>query len=384
MNDENTSQRPYDLDRVVRMVLGTGLVIGLFLLVRYLSDVLIPFAIAVLIAYLINPIVTALERKIKSRPAATLITVFGFLIIAASLVTIVVPKVTAEIASFGEVIEQFRAEAEPLPNAKTIRARFRAYVGAQDSELFKQFLLELKNVIAGIDYDSLKQQAVGHVAPGVWSLVTGALSFLLGLTGLIIILLYTIFLSIDYTKFAGAWRNYLPPKHRDRILGFVDEFLRAMSRYFRGQFIIASTVGVLFATGFGLIGLRMGIVLGLGIGMLNMVPYLQTVGLIPALLLGIMRAIEGGTSVGWSLLLVLLVFVTVQLIQDALLVPLIMGKQTGLRPAALLLGIFIWGKLLGFLGLILAIPLTCLAVAWYRRAVLGQLDAEAIPKKPDT
>jgi predicted PurR-regulated permease PerM len=81
--------------------------------------------------------------------------------------------------------------------------------------------------------------------------------------------------------------------------------------------------------------------------------------------------------------LVLAVFAVVQLIQDGLLVPKIMGKQTGLRPVAMLLGLFIWGKLLGFLGLVLAIPLTCLGIAFYRRWVLGQSHAPAIAADPN-
>ena len=80
-----------------------------------------------------------------------------------------------------------------------------------------------------------------------------------------------------------------------------------------------------------------------------------------------------------SVVLVLLVFAVVQVIQDAILTPRIMGKTTGLRPVAILLGVFIWGKLLGFLGLLLAIPLTCLGVAYYQRVVLGREDAQPPP-----
>jgi predicted PurR-regulated permease PerM len=83
-----------------------------------------------------------------------------------------------------------------------------------------------------------------------------------------------------------------------------------------------------------------------------------------------LRAIEGDSSFAASVVLVLLVFAVVQLIQDALITPRVMGKATGLRPDAILLGLFIWGKLLGFLGLLLAIPLTCLGIAYYRRYVL--------------
>ena len=102
-----------------------------------------------------------------------------------------------------------------------------------------------------------------------------------------------------------------------------------------------------------------------------MVPYLQMVSLVPAMLLAGLRAIEGGSGFLESVLLTLLVFAVIQVIQDVLIVPRVMGKATGLRPVAILLGLFIWGKLLGFLGLLLAIPLTCLGIAYYRRYVLA-------------
>ena len=99
------------------------------------------------------------------------------------------------------------------------------------------------------------------------------------------------------------------------------------------------------------------------------------------MVLGLFRALETGSSVVESLLLVLLVFAVVQTIQDGLVAPRIIGKVTGLRPIAVLLGVFVWGKLLGFLGLVLAIPLTCLGIAYYSRFVLGKLDAKVIEQQ---
>ncbi len=187
-----------------------------------------------------------------------------------------------------------------------------------------------------------------------------------------------VFLLIDYPVMSATWRGFLPPKQRGDIVGFLEKFHQAMRLYFRGQFVIALTVGVLSAVGFSLIGLRMAVLLGLLIGLLNMVPYLQTVGLIPALLLGLIKGLESGQPVWLPPLLVLVVFAVVQTIQDALLTPKIKGKTVGLRPVVILLGLFIWGKLLGFLGLLLAIPFTCLGLAYYRRFVLGDRLAKVV------
>jgi len=178
-----------------------------------------------------------------------------------------------------------------------------------------------------------------------------------------------LFLLLDFQSFQATWKDYLPPPYRESIVEFFDEFSDAMSKYFRGQAIVALCVGVLFAIGLSLLGIRLAILLGLMIGLMNMVPYLQIVGLVPAILLAVLRAVETEASPLLMLLGVLVVFAVVQLIQDTLLTPRIIGKTTGLRPAVILLAITVWGKLLGPLGLVLAIPLTCLAFAYYRRII---------------
>ncbi|UCG15883.1 MAG: AI-2E family transporter [Phycisphaerales bacterium] len=375
------SSQPYTFDRIVRIGLGVAAAVVVVWLLRFLSDVLIPFAVAVLLAYLINPIVNAVESRLKNRVAATLITVFGCLTVLAALAVIMVPLVGRELTGFGEVIQQLGADAVAAQDGKSLGARFDEFVQGQRNETVRQLLISMRETVAQADLQALVVKAGRKLAPGLWNVVSGAFSFVVGLTGLVIVLLYVVFVSIDYARLSGAWRGYLPPAYRDRIIGFLTEFSQAMGRYFRGQFVIAATVGVLFAIAFSIIGLRMGILLGLFVGLLNMVPYLQTVGLVPALLLAVLRAVEGESSVLGSVVLVLIAFGVVQLIQDAILTPRIMGKQTGLRPVVILLSVFIWGKLLGFLGLVLAIPLTCLGVAFYRRSVLGDADASAIPSE---
>jgi predicted PurR-regulated permease PerM len=208
------------------------------------------------------------------------------------------------------------------------------------------------------------------VAKGGWTVVTFAGSLVLGLAGLIIVLIYLVFLLLDYPEYARTWPSFLPPQYREPTVDFLNQFNEALRRYFRGQSLIALMTGTLLATGFTVIGLPMAVPFGLFVGLLNMVPYLAAVGIVPALLLAALRAIESDTSFLGSVLLVLLVCGMVQIIQDTILTPKVMGKATGLRPVAILLGVFIWGKLLGFLGLLLSIPLTCLAIAYYRRYVL--------------
>ena len=390
MTEPPTSMSPpgegkWDFDRVFRLLLTVLTVVAVLALVRYLADVLIPFAVALLLAFLLNPVVNALESRLHRRGAAVLVTVVGCAVVVFALTLVLVYVGGREVASLRDLVQDF-VRAPTADDVRNVGQAFDDFVERQTNPTVKSFLTEARQNIAqnkeqylaSLQPMALARRAVNLIAPGLVGLVTGVLSFVLGLTVIVVVLLYLVFLLIDYPLISRSWREFLPPKYREDIIGFLDEFRLAMSRYFRGQFVIAMIVGVLFAIGFSVIGLRMAVLLGLGIGLLNMVPYLQTVGLIPALLLGLVRGLESGGSLWASALLVLLVFAVVQAIQDAILVPSIMGRTVGLRPVMLLLGVFIWGKLLGFLGLVLAIPLTCLGLAYYKRFVLGDHAAKAV------
>ncbi len=445
-----TEQQPkYTFDRVVRMVLTAVTIIGLVLLLRYLSDVLVPFAAAVVLAYLLNPIVNAFDKRTGRRGVAVAITLAGVGIVAATMVAIFIPLVASQVGRFRSSLETLRQDMtapvhaaisitdehrspspspSPSPSSpspsnpsktatsdsthqdstqqemsgepsaeKTVLGftelregwrRYREQAGElKRSERIGLLMHELEGtwlgdgLSYGIDYvqsDEFKSWAVGtgkRLLAGGWSVVALGLNFLLGLTVLIIVLLYLVFLLLDYPTFAQTWRTFLPPQYRDSIVEFLVQFNTAMGRYFRGQALIAISMAVLFSVGFSIISLPMALILGLFVGALNMVPYLQTIGLVPAVLLAGMSAIESDSSFLLSIVLVLAVFAVAQLVQDAVLTPRIMGKATGLSPVAILLGVFIWGKLLGFLGLILAIPLTCLCIAYYRRYVLSRAEA---------
>ncbi len=356
-------QKPYTFDRIVRILLSVGISAGVIWLAGYLSDVLIPFAVALLLAYLTNPLVTLVQKKIPNRAAAVFISVFGIIAIAILLGWLVIPMIAGEIVQMGRIVTD-------LVNNSDLAEKASQQLPPDLWQVIKNFFArpEIKNFFKDINLWKIAQSVSQKVLPGVWGLITGTASFLVGLVGLFVIGLYFIFLLLDYETVRG-WKDLVPPDHRDSIAGFVDDFESAMSRYFRGQAAVASICGVLFALGFALIGLPLGILLGLFIGLLNMVPYLQILGLIPAGLLALVHAVQSGTNIWLVLGLTGLVFVVVQIIQDVILVPKIMGKVTGLNPAMMMLSLSIWGKLLGLLGMIIALPVTYLLLVYYRRLI---------------
>ncbi|MFC1601069.1 AI-2E family transporter [Candidatus Sumerlaeota bacterium] len=370
-------KQEYNFDRVFRLAITVGIILAGIWLLGYLSDVLIPFVAAFLLAYLLNPIVCLVQKKVPNRLGAVLLTLVGVVILVVILCVIFVPMIMAEIGHMGQVAKDVATDPAVAERAQKalppgLWAEIKKYVESQEIQEFLKQERALEMV----------QTVARKVLPGVWNVVAGTASFLWGLMGLVVVALYLVFMLLDYQKLIEEWENLIPPTYREGILGFIEEFDSAMNRYFRSQAVVASIVGVLFAIGFSIIGLPMGILLGLLIGLLNMVPYLQIIGIAPALLLGVMGALEGDGNVFAAMGMVLAVFAVVQAIQDGFLTPKIMGKVTGLSPAMILLSLSVWGKLLGLLGVIIALPVTCLLLAYYRRTVL-KAEAAAKPAAAD-
>ena len=356
------NDRPFTFDRVVRILISAGFLAALIWLMGYLSDVLIPFAVAFLLAYLINPLVVLIQKKIPNRTVAVFLGLMFVVVVFAATAAVLIPMVIREMVDMGRLLS---ALAEDTDLAK----RAAAVLPADLWQTIKEFATrsEVRDLFRSENFWKNVQAASVKVLPGVWGLVTGTATVIMSILGLAVVGLYLVFLLIDYRKFSHGWKELIPDTYREPFVAFVEEFESAMNNYFRGQAVVASICGILFAIGFALVGLPMGILLGLAMGLLNMVPYLQIIGFIPAALLAVFHALESGMSI-WAVLgLTGLVIAIVQIVQDAILVPKIMGKVTGLNPAMIMLSLSIWGKLLGLLGLIIALPLTYLLLAYYRR-----------------
>ncbi len=362
---------PFTFDRVARIAIGVAVIWLLISLVAYLSDILIPFAIALLLAYLINPLTSWLQRKLpfSQRIFAVLLSLTIILGAVILFLAILIPLVASEVA-------QMRNLLSGLMNTDQWQATLQEYV-PEEIGVYIANLLRVEEFAQLLSAENIRV-IFQQLLPGIWGVFSGTVNFAVGLTIVIVILLYLVFILLDFDEISDGWKNLIPEQYRQLVLDVVSDFTNAMRVYFRAQALIAFIVGLLFALGFWLIGLPMGIMLGLFTGLLNMVPYLQVVGLIPAVLLAIAAAMGTTESVWVMLGLVLAVFAVVQIIQEAILTPRIMGKATGFNPAVILLSLSVWGKLLGMLGLLIALPATFLVHSYYKRFLKGSL----VSKKP--
>ncbi|NLB63292.1 MAG: AI-2E family transporter [Fibrobacter sp.] len=359
-----STKPPWTLDRIVKAIIALTILGFLFWLVAKLSDVLIPFGIAFLAAYILNPIVKKIELKLKSRPLAVAIVLIALFVFVTTALWLLIPLIQNEAVRAADLLKRTIYDASVSEQAiqwmpESIWQKLRSYLGS----------LKFIDLVEQKDTLSVIGGAISNLLPRAFSILSGTLNFLLWILGFTIILLYLVFLLLDYDLFVKQSQELIPTVIRSDILEFIKLFDQAMSQYFRAQALVAFTVGVMFSIGFSIIGLPLAIVFGLFVGLLNMVPYLQIASIPLAAILAILHAFDTNTSIGQILFLVVLVYAIVQIIQDGFLVPKIMGNITGLSPVMVLLSLSVWGKLLGFFGLIVAIPFTCLVLAYYRKAI---------------
>ena len=318
--------KPFTFDRVARILFGLAVISGIIYLIAVLRNALLPFLIAWLLAYMMQPFVKFFQYKVKLKSRL-----------------LYIPMIPQSWAKYLE---------------KNI-----------DPDQLAQ-LLSKENI----------EKAVKQIAPKMWIVLTNTFSILFSITIVFVIFLYFIFILLDYERIVNGWIRLIPERYRPFVQGLADDVEYSMNRYFRGQSLIALCVGILFAIGFKIVGFPLAVILGLFIGFLNLIPYMQTIGIIPMILLSLLKAAETGENFWLIFGSGILVLCVVQCIQDLYLTPRIMGKAMGLNPAIILLSLSIWGTLLGFIGLIIALPLTTLFLSYYKRFILMEEDQSLVEK----
>ena len=349
----------FDKKRIIRTCITVAVLVALYLLIRHLSGVLLPFLISFVIAYMLAPIVDFFQKKCRLRNrllsvVVTLVLVIGVIAAAFAALT---PMVSKQMSTLSTSITEYVRAFNPND-----------YFSPRANEAIKEAVanLDVQTLLKNQDV----QKTIKALVPKLGNWISNGISSLTGLAVVFICLLYIIFLLIDFEKIRANWATYIPDRWREPVVMLIGDLDRHMNGYFRGQSLIALCVGILFAIGFQIIGLPMGIAMGLIVGVLNLIPYMQALGIPPCIFLGLIQSFEKGRPVWVVMVSIAVVFIVVQGIQDLVLTPKIMGNVTGMGPAAILLCLSIWGALLGVVGMIIALPLTTLLVSYYKRFIL--------------
>lgn len=369
---DNNTRRPYTFDRVVRIFFTVCAFVAVIILLDSLKAVLLPFLVACLIAYMLEPVVRWNMRWTRTRnrflPVALTLTETAVAITA--LCVILVPYIISETTEMTRMIRHYASTQIQIP-----------YISNAIHEFIRENVdpNEVAKMLSRDEWAALIKKALSSS----WNFLSSGVALVMGALSWLIVVLYVIFIMLDYEKVMSGFRRCVPTRHRKTVFRIASDIKDAMNRYFRGQFIIACIVGILFSAGFLIVGLPMGILLGLFIGALNMVPYLQLISLPLTTMLCIVCTASTDTDFWVIFWECMAVYVVVQCIQDLYLTPRIMGKAMGLNPAIILLSLSIWESLMGFMGLIIALPLTTLLISYYNRYVTEDYSREN-RDKPET
>lgn len=348
-------------DRFIRGLIAIVACVGAYLLISRLSGALLPFLIAWLFCYLVYPIVKFFQYKLglKNRLLAVTVVLLLFIGLIVGICFLVIPPVVQEFITLKEFILNYLTSEG---NNATI------------PDVVNEFVHKHIDMTVVESYFSADRigELVKSALPKIWNVVTQSFNFMWGLVAIFMVMVYTLFILKDYELLERGWVSLIPEKYRERVVNLAEDVEDSMSNYFRGQSLVALCVGILFSIGFVIIDFPLAIGFGLFVGLLNIVPYLQTVALVPTVFLALVKAANTGENFWWILIAAGIVFFVVQVIQETILIPRIMNKVTGLNPAVILLSLSIWGSLLGLVGMIIALPATSLLLSYYRRFLRRQ------------
>ena len=353
-------RREFTFDRIARMLVLSVLILLIYVAVQAIWSVILPFQLAGIFAYVMMPLVRFFQYtlRLRSRGLSVILTLLLLGAVVYLAVIFIIPSINAEIEKTLQVISGYSSGQDILTMILPRNIRNYLNGGLRWGNFPQQLSLEkiLENVKLLLDQ-------VGGIINSTLSIFSWGLVFLIGFV-------YFVFILLDFENLGRGFISLFPKTLRPTIRTISMDLDRYMNNYFRGQALVAMSVGILLTIGFNIIGLPLATAMGIFIGILNFIPYMQALGIIPLGLASLLMAAQTGENAFVCMLLGYGVLMIVQIIQDMIIVPRIMGQTMGMRPSLILLVLSIWGYLLGFFGMLIALPITMFIYSLYMRYVL--------------
>jgi len=362
------------------LVIASIVVFAIYVATRilaFLQPFLLPVAVAAVLAFLLEPVVSWLARRHLPRLLAVVI-VFGMFVLSAALLVVgVVPSIYNESVKFSSVLPGYvekgwealdnflQSHVETLPQlvGSPSGAEKKGHEKKQENESTAGSFFRYQNnpyVQQSLQY---LQEQLPSVAQRSWAFVQTSLTGVFGvfgfLFGLLVIPIYLFFFLKESPRIASSWSNYLPLRRsefKDEVVSVLSEINGYLINFFRGQLVVALINGLLLSIGLSILGLQFGFLIGLGLAFFGIIPYVgYIVCYIPAILIAFAQFND------WvhPLWVTIIFFLIVAQIDGLVTTPRIVGNSVGLHPMTVIVSVFLWTLVLGgLLGAILAIPLT--------------------------
>lgn len=344
------SSRPFTFDRVVRIFFTIAVLCIILYFLYVLRDVLLPFFVSCLIAYIIEPAVKWNQKilRIKSHPWAVVITTFEALLCVALLCVVFIPIIEKEFSQLSVMLDHYFRKSDP--SISRIPIVYHEFIHSH---------FDLDRIIYELDHIKVTQ-----LGENIWHGLTTGLDKILGLLGWLICFVYILFILLDFDKYEKGIKNLVPNKYLPAFTEVTHDVSWTMKRYFRNQALISFITGLCYMAGFSIVGIPMSVVIGFLCMFLFMVPYMVYLSVIPVTIMCVFKSMETGMDFWIIWLECLAVYAFVESFSDMVLTPRIMGKALGLNPAVIILSLSVWGSLLGILGMVIALPASTIIIKW--------------------
>ncbi|MDH3622352.1 MAG: AI-2E family transporter [Myxococcales bacterium] len=348
-----------DRDSVPRWLLWLTASVATGWLLYTLRGVLAPFFFAFLIAYMLDPLVDRIEampllRNSRiARGTGIAVLLVGVFAVTTVLLFVVAPMVFEQISNFVKrlpaLLERSRAEWEPL------LAQYGLTMPTSVAEGLEELHLDFQQIVA---------KSYTPVSAAVKWLLGGTVSALGALLAALIVPIFAFYLTYDFDNIMESLANFVPPRHRPQTYSFFRDIDAVLGQFFRGQFTVMAILAVLYSVGYGLIGVPLALPIGIMAGLLSFIPYAGSLTALGAALLMTALDWQGWTQVLW----VIGVHFTIQGLEGFVITPKVMGDTVGISAIAVMFALLVGGELLGFTGVLLAIPAAAVVKILIQRA----------------
>jgi predicted PurR-regulated permease PerM len=312
-----------------------------------LASILAPILAAMGIAYLLDPVLERMVARGMSRALAATILLFGFLGAIVGLLIFLIPIVISQFASF----------IEDLPD---MVERASIWIGERTG-------FDLQSHLNAKELQAVLQKAAGPIQHIAEVAVGGAFAVLGFLAEILLVPVFAYYFLLDWKKIQTRVKRIIPPRNRNRVLDILAEIDGVVSGWVRGQAIVTTLLAILYAIAFYIIGVPIGVPLGLLVGALTIIPFVGT--FVGAGITAVVILLKWPANASTVIAATAGTFVALHLLEAAILTPKIVGHKVGLSESAALFAVVAGGKLLGFVGILLAVPIAATVAVLLRHAV---------------
>jgi predicted PurR-regulated permease PerM len=353
-----------NLQRQLLFWLGALLVFIFF--VWLLKDILLPFIAGTVLAYLLNPLTDRMERSGMGRGLATFLSVFFFILFFVIVGIILVPVLGTQLVSFIQKLPGYITRLQELVVTAENKEWLQHTIGMSIPDIQKSL-------------GDLVGESARWLVSFVQSLWSGGRALISIFSLLVITPVVAFYVLFDWHAMIDKVDSWLPRRHRVTIRALAAQIDRAIAGFLRGQAAVCFIMGIYYAVALALVGLNFGLLIGVSTGVLTFIPY---VGSLSGFLIGMTVATVQFFPNWGPIIAVAVVFIIGQFLEGYVLSPKLVGESVGLHPVWLMFALFAFGYLLGFVGLLIAIPLAAAIGVLLRFAISRYMASPLYTDKP--